>query len=326
MTKTTQRKSKPKGPAPSERDVREAAFASPDLAAAAAALGVADLQALLDGHKKLAAAWERGRFLRDVQAVAAKGIVKEEADRYLELPRGELVKRLAKDRVLADLWSRAAFEARTRARTGLMSLAETGDHKAMQLYERLLDVEQKAETPDLDFSRLTPTQMEAATGVKRQTILRWNKDHGLPRNVDGTYSLPHFLEWRIKWERDQTTGGRESAGMNPLQTLKAERIDLDLAEKRGRLLPRDEVVTGIVMRYQRLAQARRRAPDLGMQIQDQSPERVEQILGDFVDELCNRQIEDFDELRLPPPAEKIFTGLLEELRKSETEKGTADER
>jgi hypothetical protein len=46
-----------------------------------------------------------------------------------------------------------------------------------------------------DFRRLSGTELARATGILREHIARWVAKHGLPRNVDGTYSLPDFIHW-----------------------------------------------------------------------------------------------------------------------------------
>ncbi|MEN6336190.1 MAG: hypothetical protein ABFE01_18205, partial [Phycisphaerales bacterium] len=91
--------------------------------------------------------------------------------------------------------------------------------------------------PDIDFARLTITQLEQGTGITRQSILAWTKESGLPRNIDNTYSLAAFVRWYAKWERDKATGGAESAGLNPLQAEKARREKRENDEAEGRLVP-----------------------------------------------------------------------------------------
>ncbi len=45
-----------------------------------------------------------------------------------------------------------------------------------------------------DHLHLTGTALERITGVHRQQWLRWI-DAGMPRNADGTYSLPAVISW-----------------------------------------------------------------------------------------------------------------------------------
>ncbi len=45
------------------------------------------------------------------------------------------------------------------------------------------------------FTALTPVEMARATGVNHRQLRRWAREHGLPQNHDGTYSLPKFVNW-----------------------------------------------------------------------------------------------------------------------------------
>jgi hypothetical protein len=316
---------------PSERDLREAGFECPNLAAAAERLGVADLVAMLKRSKRLSAAWDRGRVLRRVKDVASMGIVPEEADRHLEWPRGELVERIKTDRALAEVWDLANFEARTRARRGLMALAETGDRKAMQLYERLLDVDAKAES-SIDCERLRPVALAKMTGIKREQWDRWAKESGCPRNIDGSYSLARVIDWLRKWERDKATGGKEAVGLNPMQTEKARMYKLQADEAEGRLIDRPTIVRVFCEQAARMVQL------LGEARADQWSHEHE---GKTAAQLKDSYVAAFRHLReiyekfppeVPMPAAakaKIEEGiqiLLATETTESTEKGTADER
>ncbi len=314
-------KSEIHNPKLTERDLRAAGLGCESIEAAAEKLGVADLPALLAAKPKLAAAWERGRFLRQVRTVGLKGIVAEEADRFFEpaLTRGELLERLKHDKVLHDVWTSAALEAKLAVREGLIQRARRGeaDAKVMELYERLL-VESPARAESLDWENLTTTQLEQATGIHRNQWRRWEEKNGCPRRPNRRYSLPAVIAWLRVYE--DTGGVKLERGMDPLRAAKVEEKELDLAERRHQLLDREQVIVGIVMRYQRLAQARQRAGDLALQLQGQDVDHTEQLLGDFLDSLCCQQIEDFAELHLAAPALSLFAKLLETLN------GTADER
>lgn len=49
-------------------------------------------------------------------------------------------------------------------------------------------------TGTIDFSRLTTTQMEQATGIARMQLHRWIA-RGMPTNADGGFDLPAFIDW-----------------------------------------------------------------------------------------------------------------------------------
>lgn len=300
-----------KGSRPSESAVREAGFACEDLAGAAERLGRTDLETLFKTSKRLSAAWERGRLLRRVQQTAARGIVAEEADRFLDLPRGTLVARMVKDRLLAEVWGDAHFEARGRARAGLMQLAEAGDARAMKLWERLLFEEGKPVQP-VEFDRLTPTQMESAVGIRRQVLDRWAKEDGLPRNGDGSYSLARFIEWVRRHERDLATGGQTAAGLNPLQSEKARRERRENDEAEARLVKIGVHVEDLTRRAYCLYAAinPHRIKDWVQNLAGKSVEEQEQVLaGEFAKVLAAYKKVSLD-IPLPDEARaKIEEGL-----------------
>ncbi len=304
-----------------EAEVREAAFECESFDQAAERLGVADLQKLLDGKPKLAAAFERGRFLREVRRVAGKGIVAEEADRFFEpaLGRGELVDKIAKDRILADVWRTAHAEAKQQAREGLMRLARSGDAKAMALYEQLL-----LEPPaggELDWQDLTSTQLEGATGIKRAQWLRWVKDFRCPRKASGRYSLPAVIAWLR--EHESTGGVKLNRGLNPMQVEKARMYKLQADEAEGRLIARDIVVRLFTARAARMVQilSEARAKDWAAAHEGHTAAQLE---AEYLEAFRSLRLlwKDFpEEIPLPPVARaKIEEGIRLLMRE-----GTTDE-
>jgi len=256
---TKQRKARasaaPERKIPSEQDVRAAGFECESLPTAAERLGVADLEALLAGKPRLAAAWDRGRFLRQVRIVGLKGIVAEEADRFFEpaLDRGELCEKLKRDRVLHDVWTSAALEAKLAVREGLIQRARRGeaDAKVMELYERLLVERPEAgDTANINWENLTPTQLEKATGIARNQWHRWGEKNGCPRKANRRYSLPAVIAWLRVYE--DTGGVKLEQGLNPMQAEKLRRYKLENDEAEGRLVPRAEVAKILTQRAARL--------------------------------------------------------------------------
>ena len=53
------------------------------------------------------------------------------------------------------------------------------------------------EWEEVNFECLNQVQLAAAHGVSDKTVRRWQKDGKLPRNRDGTYSLPLTIQWRM---------------------------------------------------------------------------------------------------------------------------------
>jgi hypothetical protein len=238
-----------------EASVRQAALECESIEAAAEKLGVADLESLLTGKPKLAAAWERGRFLRQVRIVGLKGIVAEEADRFFEpaLGRGELCAKLKRDRALHDVWTSAALEAKLAVREGLIQRARRGeaDVKVMELYERLLlDGPEAGNGGQIDWHDLTPTQLEKATGIARIQWRRWEEKNGCPRKANRRYSLPAVIAWLRVYE--DTGGVKLEQGLNPMQAEKLRRYKLENDEAEGQLLPRADVAKILTQRAARL--------------------------------------------------------------------------
>jgi hypothetical protein len=106
----------------------------------------------------------------------------------------------------------------------------------------------------LDAQRLTPTEIETATGIKRAQWDRWVKEGGCPRNADGTFSLSAVIDWLRKWERDKATGGKEAVGLNPMQAEKARMYKLQADEAEGRLIDRPTIVRMFRERAARMVQ------------------------------------------------------------------------
>ena len=79
------------------------------------------------------------------------------------------------------------------------------------------------------FTRLTPIEMERATGLAHQQLNRWAREHGLPRNADGTYSLPRFVAWIRKADVGRPRPYRRKRGVVEKRIL--ERVSHVLKEE-----------------------------------------------------------------------------------------------
>ena len=49
-----------------------------------------------------------------------------------------------------------------------------------------------------DFEHLTQLELARAHGVTPRTIRDWTVERSLPRNADGSYSLPETIRWRCQ--------------------------------------------------------------------------------------------------------------------------------
>ena len=236
---------------PSLAAVRAAGYECETQAEAASRLGVADLQ--LGRSKKRAAAWARGQFLRKVAEIARETHwVAEAVDKHFGLAKGEFVKVLARDREVRELWEVKRFALQVSLGKQLVARAGEGNARALAAVEHLFG--ERPSAAAVDFERLTITQMGQATGLSRTQFLRWSKNHHLPRNIDGTFSLAKWVEWYGKWQRDKAGGGSESAGLNPMQAEKTRLYKLQADETEDRLIARTAVVEMVCARAARLVQ------------------------------------------------------------------------
>ncbi len=265
----------------SDAAVREAGFDCVDLAAAAERLAVPDLADRLKRSRRLAAAWDRGRLLRRVRDIASTTyVVVESADKLLGLAKGEFASLYGKDRVIRELWERHRFDLLLATEQGFAAKVREGDPKAIAAVEHLFTARPAAR--DLDYEHLRPVDLAKATGILAQQWARWVTENGCPQAMDGTYSLPRVLDWLRKWERDKATGGRESAGLNPLQSEKARRERRENDEAEGRLVPIDVHLEALTARAHCLygVVSQHRVKDIVGLLTGRTPEEQEQILGE----------------------------------------------
>ncbi|MEN6424034.1 MAG: hypothetical protein ABFE13_01625 [Phycisphaerales bacterium] len=224
--------------------VREAALECETMAQAEGRLGVEDLAAELEKSKRLGAAWEKGRRLRAIRELAVTPICMEEASKRLGLGEDGLAKLYKRDPEARDLWDRGRVSMLVEVKAGILKGAAAGRQSALDTVERVLKGEfgMGGRPAAVDFARLTPTQMEAATGVNHRQILRWHRKHGLARNADRTYSMPAFIAWLKQFEVDKIARTAGTAGVDSLREQKARiaKVDAELAE--GRVVPKEHYI------------------------------------------------------------------------------------
>jgi len=188
----------------------EAAIACETIGQAAQRLEVDDLPGLLVGRKTLQAAWDRGRFLRQLQELAEGPICQKVVAERLGFDERGFNGMLVGDPEAADIWRQGRHRFFLKAKTAIMAGAEQGKPHCLHTIEAIIRQESgasKAADP-VDFARLTPSQMQTATGIHRQQILRW-KAYGLSGNVDGTYSMAAFCTFLRKSSVGRTRSYRQ---------------------------------------------------------------------------------------------------------------------
>lgn len=164
-----------------------------------------------------------------------------------------------------------------------------------------------------DYRKVSLQQLVEITGRTRRTIYDWLKK-GLQRNADGSFYLPSFLIWFERYTIEKLPP-KAVAAANPLQAMKAERLELDLARARNQLLDRGAVIAGQIARYQNLMNSlTHKAEELALLCNGQPQAKMAELLNRFFDEVLQQQCQVPEELRLPEDAEKQFEKLLNSLR------------
>jgi hypothetical protein len=167
------------------------------MAHASQRLGLDNLPELLASRKVLGDAWSRGRKLRQLQELAAGPICLKAVAERMGYAEAAFNAWLAADFEAADIFRIGRHEFFLRSKRAIMAGAEAGRAHCLRTLETIIRQESGASGPvePIDFRRLSVTQMESATGIRRQQILRWHKAYDLPANPDGTYSMAAFIQW-----------------------------------------------------------------------------------------------------------------------------------
>lgn len=298
--------------------VRLAAIECDSMAEAAVRLARQDLAEILVATPELAAAWKRGRLLRDLRQFAAAGVTMAEAGAAMALPPGSLEKLLGCDAEAGETWTRARLATVIAVKQSLVTQAREGKSAAIRQIEQVLLREIEQGKPDL--RRLSLAQLMEITGKTRQTIYEWlSPRNGCPRNADRSFDLRSFLAWFEQFVARKLAGGRlpqaASARLDPLKTVKAEKLEMDLAARRGELLERGAVMAGILARQQVIVNALHRLPDdLPPLLVSQPAEAIRRTLREATAEAKRAMCEVPPQLQLPEEAAERFGKLLEELR------------
>ena len=263
---------------------------------------------------KIAAAWTRGRFLRNLAGHAGAIFSEVEAARELGLDPEELARRIKADAEVKDTWYQARIKTTVDVKRALVENAKAGKARAIETFEKMLV--QEAGIGVVDFHRVTFEQMEDIAGVTRQTIYDWRTKYGLPQNSDNTIDLTAFVKWYETFVVKKLDGGKikGSEPENPLQNVKAEKLRTELAAAKGQLLDRGEVVTGLLARYQNMINAQAKLIDqIALACAHQPAEKIRQALEKGFDEIKAAMCKVPEELRLPEAAGKLYVRLLKGL-------------
>jgi len=277
--------------------------------------GNKSLAEIFDISEKLKAAWERGRFLRNLRRLAATAATITEAAQSLGMEADKLGEVLNSDIEAADMWNQARLAVTIDIKTALVAAAKEGKAAAIKNIEMIL--QREIAHGRTDFSRLSIDEMCQVTGRTRQTLHEWYTNQGLSRNSDKTFDLKTFLFWFENYvlRKADHRGSKTLAETDPLKAAKTEKLEINLAKEKKNLLDREQVMAGVLARYQMMINSfNRKADELAMLCHGQPPAKITELLNNFFTEVLGAQCQVPEELALPPAAAEEFLKLLAGLR------------
>ena len=271
------------------------------------------LNDLFAAKPELKAAFERGRFLKNLAECAASGATIADAEHDLDMPAGELDKILAADTEAADIWNQSIRKTLNKLRRQMLDKVDEASVPALKIMYSML--RKQIVSAPADLTHLTWLQISEITGGKSRMTVQsdWPTKYGCPRNADGTYNLKDFVPWYVKFEIEKLPPGK-TAVPEALRDKKAEMLDIELKEKIGQLLDRKSVVAGLLGReqldknmYDKLLD---KVPGL---VENQPMERIRKILEEAYLEIKNEKTKYKIELKLGEEAQKLFDSLMEKI-------------
>jgi predicted DNA-binding transcriptional regulator AlpA len=150
---------------------------------------------LIARHKEVAAAWQRGRFLRNLRGLASVAVTVDEAARRLELADpDELHHMIENDSEVRDTWRQTRQEAFIRIKLALVKTALEGNQAAIRAVENFLRAEVELKRLP-DTYKLKVNDIAALTGRTRPTVYEWVNKGRLPIDTDKTIDLGSFIRW-----------------------------------------------------------------------------------------------------------------------------------
>lgn len=261
---------------------------------------------------KLQAAWDRGRFLRDIAAFAGAGATKAEVAIQLKIELAIFEEMLA-DPEAADIWVTAQNNAMLAIKMGIKDQAIAGKPAAIKSLTRIFENERPAGAV-LDIFRVTMKQLEAIAQVSRETIHQWYSAKGLTRAGDNTFDLRQVWRWWELYSQRKVNVTPQVGAPDRLRSAKAIREEMGIDVERGKLLSRDEMVTGLVGRLQQFLELWDRMVDgVADKCSNMPKSGVLEILAKFKHELRGEFVKVEIEMKLTDSQRKKLESFLKEL-------------
>jgi hypothetical protein len=142
------------------------------------------------------------------------------------------------------------------------------------------------------YYNLNQIQVGQALARDRKTIARWTHA-GMPRNKDGSYSLPAIVNWLVEREvaaatSDQAMKGApaaeaDSPALERYRSARAAMAELDLKVKKGELISNGDVARGWALRVAEVAAGLETLADrLPPLLVGKTREEIRIVIGDEV--------------------------------------------
>jgi len=264
---------------------------------------------------KLRKAWDRGRLLRNLRDFARTGTSISAAAKKLKYNNGQQLREIIDgDSELSDLWEQTNLELHFEIRSAIIEEAKQGNLKALKTVDGLLS--QDEEIKSVDFSHVSVQELADLTCKSRKTIYEWF-GKGLPRNEDKTVDLSIFLTWYENYLIQRNGKGIKdfSSSTDPLRSIRAEKLRVELNKHRNQLLDRDEVIMGQIAWVQNILDfCKKGVESLARMCVSQPREKIIEILKVFFSDLHGESSKVPHELKLPEEKEKQLREFLLSLK------------
>lgn len=276
---------------------------------------IKSLSEILDKHPKLKAAWDRGRFLRNLRDLARTGASVTQAAKKLRLANGRVLRAMIDEDIeIGDLWEQTQLEIYIEIKTAIIEAAKEGKADAVRAVENFL-LEEK-ESPEFDASHITTLQLTELIGKTRKTIHEWHTRYGLPRNADKTYDLSIFFSWYEDFLLKKISLGEKSGTIrDPLRAIRAEKLKVELASHKNQLVDRNEIVIQqVAWCHNLITICERNVEELARLCCNQPREKIMEIHRVFFRELHAAAVNIPKALHLPAAQEKKLKKIMQELK------------